>query len=331
MERNQRHGDAPRGLTTLRSESLPLRRVGVRARRRRIRPLRLGCLLSVLVIAALWLAGRALDTVTALFGARPTPVAGSPFSTAAPPPPARSGSPTIDRVTRRGKLIVAIGEAPGLLQRSNASAGYSGFDLALLGLLARDLGLQPGAIVFKPLPTGSREAALVRGEADLIVGGYEITPQRSARLAIAGPYLIRPLLFAVPTDSPVTGLDGLRGGRVCAPADSAAAAQVTSRHIALQTRESLAACVQLLLDGRVQAIAGDQGSIMAVRSAAGGRLRILDEPFGSVEYGIGLPPGDPVLRQRVVAVLRQAIADGTWSRFYAEYLGSPVPLPPAPH
>ena len=296
----------------------------------RVRPLRLGCLLSVLVMVALWLAGRAMETVTALFGDHPAPVAGGPFSTAAPPLPASSGSSTIDRVIRRGKLIVAIGQAPGLVQRPNDSAGYAGFEIALLGLIARDLGLQAGAIIFKPLPPESRVAALLRGEADLILGGYEITPQRNARLAIAGPYLVRPLLLAVPTDSPITGLDGLRGRSVCAPADSAAADEMTNHHIILQTRESLDACAQLLLDGRVQAIAGDQGSILALRSASLGRLRSLDEPVGSVEYGIGLPPDDPVFRQRIVAVLRHAVADGTWSRYYAEYLGSPPPSPPAP-
>jgi glutamate transport system substrate-binding protein len=331
MERSKRHSGVQRGPTSLRAPRLPPRTVfGLLRRRRRARPFQLGCLLSVLVIAALWLAGRAVETVTALFSDRPTPVAGSPFSTAAPPRPANSGSSTIDRVTRRGKLIVAIGETPGLVQRSNASAGYAGFDIALLGLIARDLGLQAGAIIFKPLPVGNREAALLRGEADLVLGGYEITPQRSARLAIAGPYLVRPLLLAVPTDSPITGLDGLQGRQVCAPADSAAADEMINRHIALRTRESLGACAQLLLDRRVQAIASDQGSIMALRSANPGRLRPLDEPVGSVEYGIGLAPGDPIFRQRIVAVLHRAIADGTWSRFYAEYLGLPVPSPPTP-
>jgi ABC-type amino acid transport substrate-binding protein len=46
------------------------------------------------------------------------------------------------------------------------------------------------------------------------------------------------------------------------------------------------------------------------------------------EYGFGLPPGDPLLRERVTAVLRHAIDDGTWARLYAKYLGTPVPSPP---
>ncbi len=220
----------------------------LRIMRRRgwLRPRRIGCLvvvLVILVVAALWVLGRAVEGVTDLFRDKPTPVAGSPFDTVAPARPTSSGSATLDRIAQRGKLIVAIQEAPGLARRSPSSGGYTGFDIALLDLIARGLGVDPARTSFKPLTANSREAALSRGEADLILGGYEITPQRSATVGIAGPYLVRP------------------------------------------------------------------GTI-------------------EIEYGVGLPPGDPVLHQRVTAVLQHAIDDGTWARLYAEYLGTPVPNPP---
>jgi ABC-type amino acid transport substrate-binding protein len=221
-------------------------RVVLRVLRQRgwLRPRRIGCLLIALVmlgIAALWVLGRAIDGVTDLFRDKPTPVAGSPFDTVAPARPASSGSPTIDRIALRGKLIVAVQEAPGLAQRSPNSGGYTGFDIALLDLITRDLGVDPARTSFKPLTASSREAALNRGEADLILGGYEITPPRSTKVGIVGPYLVR---------------------------------------------------------------------------------------WGAIEYGIGLPLGDPVIRERVTTVLRHAIDDGTWARLYAEYLGTPVPTPP---
>lgn len=215
--------------------------LGIMRRRGRVRPARIGCLLVVLVIAALWVLGRAVDGVTALFSDHPAPVAGSPFDTLAPAHPASSGSATIDRIAQRGKLIVAIQQVPGLAQRSPDSSGYTGFDIALLDLIASDLGVDPARTSFKALTANSSEAALGRGEADLALGGFEITPQHSAKVGIAGPYLVR---------------------------------------------------------------------------------------MGTTEYGVGLPPGDPVLRERITAVLRRAIDDGTWGRLYAEYLGTPVSNPP---
>ncbi|MDQ3760304.1 MAG: transporter substrate-binding domain-containing protein [Actinomycetota bacterium] len=295
-------------------------------RRGWLRPRRIGCLLIVLVIAGLWVLGRAVDAVTALFRDQPVPVAGSPFDTVAPAPPASSGSPTIDRIALRGKLIVAIQETPGLAQRS-PSGGYTGFDIALLDLIARDLGVDPASTSFKPLAASSREAALGRGEADLVLGGYEITAARSAKVGIAGPYLVQPMRLAVPATSTVTGLNSLGDGEVCAPADSPAAAALANRGQPLQTRATLGACANLL-GGRVKAIAGDQATVAVILSQAPGTLRILDEPLEITEYGIGLPPDDPVLRERVTAVLRHAIDDGTWARRYAEYFGTPVPSPP---
>lgn len=301
----------------------------VMRRRGWLRPKRIGCLLVVLVIAALWVLGRAVDGVSDLFGDQPAPVAGSPFDRVAPARPAGSGSPTIDRIAQRGKLIVAVQEAPGLAQRSPGSGSYTGFDIALLDLIARELGVDPAATNFKPLAGSSREAALGRGEADLVLGGYEITPQRRAQVDIAGPYLVRPLRLAVPENSQVTGLNSLRGGEVCAPADSPAAAALAARGAGLQTRATLASCLNLL-GGRVTAIAGDQAAVAALLADAPGTLRMVGEPLGTTEYGIGLAPGDQVLHERVTAVLRQVIDDGTWAQLHAQYLGTPVPNPPVP-
>jgi ABC-type amino acid transport substrate-binding protein len=83
-----------------------------------------------------------------------------------------------------------------------------------------------------------------------------------------------------------------------------------------------------LLGSKVDAIAGDQAAVAAVLSQAPGTLRMLSDRLGTTEYGVGLPTGDPVLHDRITAVLQLAIDDGTWAHLYAQYLGSPVPAAP---
>lgn len=297
-------------------------------RRGWLRRRRIGCLLVVLVIAVMWLVGRAVDGVNALFA--PPVVTGNPLGSAAPARSASSGSPTIDRVAQRGKLIVAIQEAPGLAQRSSGSSPYTGFDIALLDLIAHDLRVDPALTSFKPLPASVREAALDRGEADFLLGGYEIRASQPSNVGSAGPYLVRPLQVAVPADSPVSDLRSLGQREVCAPAGSPATTALAARGVALQTRATLASCADLL-GARIGAVAGDQAAMTALLSRTPRTLRMLTEPLGTTEYGIGLPPGDPVLHDRITAVLRRAIEDGTWARLYAEYLGTPVPSPPVLH
>jgi polar amino acid transport system substrate-binding protein len=210
-----------------------------------LRPKRIGSALLMLVVimfVTMWLVGRAVDGIASSFGNSPASVPGGPYSaypSAAPARPASSGSATIDRIRGRGRLIVAIQESPGFSQRSSSSGGYTGFDIALLEVIAHDLGVDPARTSFKPLPPSSREGALLRGEADLIIGGFEI-PAADPSVSTAGPYLVR----------------------------------------------------------------------------------------SGTEYGIGLAPGDPVLHDRITAVLRRAIDDGTWARLYRQYFGAAPPSAP---
>jgi glutamate transport system substrate-binding protein len=149
---------------------------------------RFGCAVLVLIVvavAALALLDRAADGVAALFVDEPDAVAGSPFDTVAPSTPAGSGSEVVDRIVARDRLIVAVQEVPGLVEHDPATGEYTGFDIALLDLVARGLGADPERTSFKPLPAGSREAALERGEVDLVAGEYEITDQRRAEMAFA--------------------------------------------------------------------------------------------------------------------------------------------------
>lgn len=296
-----------------------------------LRPRRIGCLLVVLVIllyAALWALSSAVSGIAAVFRNDPGPVAGGPFPTATPTSPTSTGPPGPDLIMG-GKLLVAVQDAPGLAEHAPGSGSYAGFDIALLNLIARDLGVDSAAISFKPAPTSIAVGMLTRGEANLALGGFVITPQRRAEVGIAGPYLVSPLRLAVPSNSPVTGLDSLGQADVCAARDSPAAAALADRlGDRLTTRASLSGCANLL-GTSVTAIVGDDLALRHLPATASGALRVVGEPLGATEYGIAVTPDDDVLRQRVNAVLRTAIDDGTWARLYTEYLGTPAPAPPA--
>ncbi|MGH8921982.1 MAG: transporter substrate-binding domain-containing protein, partial [Actinomycetes bacterium] len=222
-----------------------------------LRPRRIGCLLLVLAIllfALLWAVGSAVNGVTAMF--RPDPVAGGPFDRVAPTVPASTGPPTADLILG-GQLFVAVQEMPGLAERAPGSGSYAGFDIALLDLIARDLGVDPPEAVFKPAPANTAIGMLTRGEANLALGGFTITPQRSAQVSIAGPYLESELRLAVPSTSAVTSLDALGSGEVCVPRGSPAAEALAGRLAErLTTRASLGACANLLGQS-VTAIIGD--------------------------------------------------------------------------
>ncbi|HEX2296936.1 MAG TPA: transporter substrate-binding domain-containing protein, partial [Pseudonocardiaceae bacterium] len=292
-----------------------------------LRPRRIGCLLVlllILILITLWVVGSAVNGIAAVFRNDPDPVRGGPFPTATPTSAPSSGPPVPDLIND-SKLIVAVpegfrpgGSAPG-------SGNYAGFDLALLDLVAHDLGAA-SVHTGKQAPVATRVGMLARGEADL--GLFEITPQHRTDVDLVGPYLVSDLRLAVPADSAVTGPESLGDQKVCVTRGSPAAQALTDRlGDRLVTRARISDCTGLL-GTRVGAIAGDEIALRALPETSTGELRMVGAALGTTEYGIGLHPGDPVLRERVVAVLRRAIADGTWRRLYEQRIGSPAPAPP---
>ncbi|HET9255408.1 MAG TPA: hypothetical protein VFO16_09430 [Pseudonocardiaceae bacterium] len=168
--------------------------------------------LVVLMYSTTWLAGWAFGGIASLLGyqSQPAPITGSPIPAGTPAglvgsgasapsgPAARSDSPTIGSIfnhtmNHQGQLRVAIHESPGLAQlASSGSLRYTGFDIALLEVIAHGLGANPVLTTFKPSPDASSgETLLGTGDADLMIGDYKITALQKLDVSVAGPYLVR--------------------------------------------------------------------------------------------------------------------------------------------
>jgi ABC-type amino acid transport substrate-binding protein len=278
----------------------------------------------VLLIIALWMVSSAVNGITAAIRNDPDPVAGGPFPTVTPTSTPSSESSGPDLIND-GKLMVAVPEGFGSAERAHGVGNYAGFDLALLDLVAHDLGAA-SVDTGKHASVKTRVGMLRRGEADLAL--FEITPQLQREVDIVGPYLVNDVRLAVPASSPATGLDTLGDGKVCAPRDSTAATELTGRlGERLITRARLDNCANLL-GTNVTAIVGDEIALRTLPAMAAGELRLVGAPLGKTEYGIGVPPDDSVLYERVQAVLRKVIRNNTWKQRYETYLGAPAPTPP---
>lgn len=151
---------------------------------------RAGCALVVFVVAF----GALVGTVAMLLlggDQEEASGAGSVFDREKPRAAPGSGSATIDLIIRRGRLVVAVQELPGLASRDPATRDWTGFDVEIARLIAADLGVDSTRTAFKPIAGRSREAALVDGDVDLVLG-YPSTDARRAQVGFAGPYLSSP-------------------------------------------------------------------------------------------------------------------------------------------
>ncbi len=218
------------------------------------------------------------------------------------PPAARTGGdsgPTrLQEIVERGELRVGLsGNQPPLNMKNNAGE-IIGLEVDLVTELANSMGLD---VALHPMPFADLLAALERGDVDLVASGMTITPERNARVAFAGPYVIsgKSLLTRSRDIADVETPDALNLGdrRYAALAGSTSEAFVKTLLPAstLVATADYDAGVKMVIDNEVDALIADLPicSVSVLRHPEE-ELSMLISPFTVEPLGIALPAGDPL-------------------------------------
>ncbi len=238
--------------------------------------------------------------------------------------------------TAQRTLVIGIGDDVPGFSTVDGDGEPVGFDVDVARHLAHGLGWSIEETQFRRLPDSTRERSLQSGEVDLVVSTYRMSAESARLVDLAGPYLsARQDLLVVADEAEVTGPHSLDGRRLCSVVDTADAEVVRqasfSPGVIVRTGESMAACVDQLLLGTVDAVTGDDVVLGGYAVQYDG-LKVVESPFRVVDYGIGLPEGSPDVAV-VEALLAEMIAAGTWADSYRTHLAAPgetVPEPPVP-
>lgn len=262
----------------------------------------------------------------------PDLLTGAPIADAAAIPP---GS-TMERIKKRGKLIVAEAlDAPLLSQQNPTNPDeVTGFDADLAKLLAVYILGKPEVEIVPPA-TETREALLANGTVDVVFNTYTITPERSEQVTFAGPYFLSGLAVAVKTGTTgIKGIDDLAGKKVIVGANTPAVTEVPKRQptAAVISFGTDPQAVTALLQGRGDAYVQDL-TLLASNAKANPRLTVVGNPFTTEPYGIGLKHGDTDFKQFVNDWLKKIQDNGQWAAAWRNSLGTVVdadpPTPPA--
>lgn len=286
---------------------------------------------------------------------------GSSSSPAVPPPPPASGSATasesatatgstsdalvapdsailpgstMEKIKKRGKLIVASALDAPLLSQQNPSdpSQVTGFDADLAKLLATYIIGKPSVQIVPPA-TETREALLANGTVDVVFNTYTITEKRATQVDFAGPYFSSGLAVAVKTgNSTITSIDDLAGKTVIVGANTPAVTEVPKRvpSAKLVSFATDPQAVQALIQGRGDAYVQDI-TLLASDAQSNPALTVVGNPFTSEPYGIGLKHGDSQMKGFVNDWLRAIESDGSWAKVWTSSLGTVVKSdPPTP-
>jgi polar amino acid transport system substrate-binding protein len=239
------------------------------------------------------------------------------------------------KIKERGRLIAGVDQNTYLFGfRNPASNALEGFDIDMARQVAKAILGDENKVQYKVITSRDREDVLAKGEVDIVVRTYTINCERLQKVAFSSVYYTTGQRVLVDKTSPVTGMDGLAGKKVCANAGSTSLGQL-AKHPAKPVPVPVvnwSDCLVLLQQGQVAAMSTDE-PILAGMAAQDPNLKIVGPRLTEEPYGIGIPKGNTDMVRFVNAVLEKIRADGTWQRSYDQWVGrrSGEPAsPPAP-
>jgi len=213
------------------------------------------------------------------------------------------GSPTFDKIKKDGKVTVGVKEdQPGLGFLDATTGERSGFDVDIARWIAASLGYGEDKIDFKPIASANREQAIVNGDIDYYVGTYSINDKRKQQIDFAGPYFITGQGLLVAKDAPEADkLEDFNGKTVCSATGSTPIQNIKANFKDIKTQEYdlYSACVEDLLNGKVDAVTTDQAILIGYAAQYPDDIKVTGGLFTEERYGVGLPKGDDALRAHI--------------------------------
>lgn len=200
-----------------------------------------------------------------------------------------------------------------------------GFDVDLLDLVAKDLGLEQEVVNIEWAQVTSG-AAFAAKKCDMGMGAMTITPERQAAISITDPYMDATQVLMAKKDSGIKSLADLRGKKVGAQADTTgkkyADENAKANGYTVIPFNDLALQENNVKSGRVDAAINDNG-VLYDFVKANPDMAIVTEFNTGEQYGFGaLKDGSgPKLVAKFNELLTKAKSDGQYNEIYKKWFG----------
>lgn len=218
-------------------------------------------------------------------------------------------------------LVIGVkGDQPGLGERTGEGE-FEGFDVDVARYIAEELGFGEEQIRFVETPSAVREYVLMQGDVeegelpeledegqlpgdalgegeyvDMVVATYSITPERRQSVNFAGPYYVAQQDILVAADNQeVSDVRDLAGQQLCQGEGSNSGSRVVEeRGVDAELVElgTYSECTEALVSGEVDAVSTDNLILAGFALAQPEAFRVVNAPFTSERYGVGLAQSD---------------------------------------
>ncbi|MCL6735298.1 basic amino acid ABC transporter substrate-binding protein [Streptomyces neyagawaensis] len=206
--------------------------------------------------------------------------------------------------------------------QSEIDGKVQGFDVALIDLVAKDLGVKQD-ILDTPFENFKTGAFLNSGECDLAAAGMTITDERKKNVDFSDPYFDATQAVLADKDAGISSFADLKGKKVGAQAQTTGEDYAKSQGLDPVSFESSDAVLNGLRSGQVDAVVIDypvvQGWLKDKPNADA--FEVADNINTGEQYGFTVKKGNTKLLAAINKALAEAKSDGTYRELYEKWIG----------
>ena len=202
-----------------------------------------------------------------------------------------------------------------------------GFDIDLAKEAGKRLG---AAVTFKPIDWNAKEAELNGKRVDVLWNGLTITEERKANILFTTPYLENRQIVVVRDKSPIKTKAEL-AGKVVGVQDGSSAVDAVNKDAeaakSIKELKKFGDNVTALMDlstGRLDALVVDEVVGRYYASKKPGEYRVLEENFGTEDYGVGTRKDDTELMAQIDKAMDEMKADGAAATISTKWFGKDI-------
>ena len=243
---------------------------------------------------------------------------------------------TMARIVKDGKIRVGVKfDQPGLSQK-NLSGKLEGFDIEIIDLITKALGLTDGNIEWVETSSANREPFLQQDKVDMIVASYGVNAKRKQVVSFAGPYVTNGQGVMVRKGNPIglEDVEGLAGQKTCVinGSEGQAAVEKYSPKADMIGFDVISKCLAALKNGSVVGVVTNTHILAGLVAKSPQDFELLKKPFAAGTWGIGIKHGDTAFCTFINEQLTKAAGNGTYEKIWADTVGKGgllyLPLPP---
>ncbi len=240
--------------------------------------------------------------------------------------PAPAAKPAAAPSAVAAKIVIGLDDHFPPMGFRDEKNNLVGFDIDLAKEAAKRLGME---VEFKPIDWSAKESELNGKRIDALWNGLTITEERKKNIGFTSPYLENRQIVVVGANSMVKTKADLAGKVVGVQDGSSAVDAVQKDGVATSIKElkKFADNVTALMDltaGRLDAIVVDEVVGRYYTAKKPGEYAVLEEHFGTEEYGVGTRKDDTELLAKLQKAMDEMKKDGAAARISTQWFGKDI-------